>query len=196
MRYVLAAALVTIVIGLSACEAPQPVDDAGITTKVKSKMALDTRTSALKVSVDTVNAVVTLTGTVPAESEKNAAAEIAKNTDGVKSVVNNIAIDPAATSVSNIGQKTEEAMKEAGAKTEEAAKEAGDAMSDAGILAKIKTKFVTEGIVGTNVDVKDGVVTLNGTVENAAEKTRAEQITKTTSGVKSIKNLLKVEAKK
>ncbi|NOT60513.1 MAG: BON domain-containing protein [Acidobacteria bacterium] len=185
MKFVLAAALVVLGLGLAACDAPQTVDDAGITTKIKTKMAADSRTSALKVSVDTVNGVVTLTGAVPAQSEKTAADEIAKMTDGVKSVVNNITINPATTSVSNIGEKTEAA-----------AKEAAEDMSDAGVLAKIKTKFVAEGIIGTNVDVVNGVATLNGTVEDASEKTRAEQIAKATSGVKNVKNMLKIEKKK
>ncbi len=45
-----------------------------------------------------------------------------------------------------------------------------------------------------NVDVSDGVVTLTGTVANAAQKTKAETIAKSVEGVKSVKNLLKVSA--
>ena len=184
MKYILVTALITLALSFSACDSPA-MDDAGITGKVKSKLALDTRTSALKVSVETANGVVTLTGTVPAESEKTAATEVAKMTDGVKNVVNNIVIDTTSLGASNVGQKTEEAMKDAGA-----------TMGDAGVLAKIKTKFVAEGIIGTNVDVKDGVATLNGTVEDASEKTRAAQIAKDTDGVKSVKDMLTIQKKK
>ena len=159
MKYILTAAFALLVLGLSACDSPT-MDDTSITGKVKSKLALDTRTSAIKVSVETTNGVVTLTGTVPAESEKTAATEVAKMTDGVKNVVNNIVLDTTSMGASNVGQKSEDAMKDA-----------GSAMGDAGVLAKIKTKFVAEGIIGTNVDVKDGVATLNGTVEDASEKT-------------------------
>lgn len=43
-----------------------------------------------------------------------------------------------------------------------------------------------------NVDVVNDVVTLKGTVETAAEKTKAEQVAKDIDGVKSVKNELKV----
>jgi hyperosmotically inducible protein len=45
-----------------------------------------------------------------------------------------------------------------------------------------------------NVDVSDGVVTLTGTVANAALKAKAETVAKSVEGVKSVKNLLKVSA--
>jgi hypothetical protein len=45
-----------------------------------------------------------------------------------------------------------------------------------------------------NVDVVNDVVTLKGTVENNAQKTRAEQVAKGIEGVKSVKNELKVAA--
>ena len=43
-----------------------------------------------------------------------------------------------------------------------------------------------------NVDVVNDVVTLKGTVETAAQKTKAEQVAKGIDGVKSVKNELKV----
>ena len=43
-----------------------------------------------------------------------------------------------------------------------------------------------------NVDVVNDVVTLKGTVETPAEKTKAEQVAKDIDGVKSVKNELKV----
>lgn len=43
-----------------------------------------------------------------------------------------------------------------------------------------------------NVDVVNDVVTLKGTVETAAQKSKAEQVAKAIDGVKSVKNELKV----
>jgi hyperosmotically inducible protein len=43
-----------------------------------------------------------------------------------------------------------------------------------------------------NVDVNNDVVTLTGTVANAAQKAKAESIAKAVEGVKAVKNLLKV----
>jgi osmotically-inducible protein OsmY len=45
-----------------------------------------------------------------------------------------------------------------------------------------------------NVDVDNSVVTLSGTVANAAQKTKAEQTAKAVEGVKSVKDMLKVAA--
>ncbi|CAN5611716.1 MAG: BON domain-containing protein [Pyrinomonadaceae bacterium] len=45
-----------------------------------------------------------------------------------------------------------------------------------------------------NVDVDNEVVTLSGTVANAAQKTQAETIAKSIEGVKSVKNMLKITA--
>ena len=42
------------------------------------------------------------------------------------------------------------------------------------------------------MDVKNNVVTLRGTVETAEQKTEAGQIAKSTEGVKSVNNQLKV----
>ena len=66
--------------------------DPGITTAVKSKLAADERTSAMKIDVDTSQKVVTLTGTVRTEAEKAAAEQVAKNTEGVTSVVNRLTV--------------------------------------------------------------------------------------------------------
>lgn len=43
-----------------------------------------------------------------------------------------------------------------------------------------------------NVDVEKGVVTLTGTVANAAQKAKAEQAVKSLDGVTAVKNMLKV----
>jgi hyperosmotically inducible periplasmic protein len=45
-----------------------------------------------------------------------------------------------------------------------------------------------------NVDVDNDVVTLTGTVANAAQRARAEAVAKAVEGVKSVKNMLKVTA--
>src|SRR6185295_5904056 len=43
-----------------------------------------------------------------------------------------------------------------------------------------------------NVDLNNGVVTLTGTVANAAQKTKAESVAKAVDGVTSVKNMLNV----
>lgn len=66
---------------------------------------------------------------------------------------------------------------------------------DAWITAKTKIDLMTTDGVRTsdlNVDTVDGVVTLHGHVPTAMQRDRAEQVTKSVNGVKSVKNLLQV----
>jgi osmotically-inducible protein OsmY len=66
--------------------------DAALTAAVKSKFLADTDISGLKIDVDTRLGVVTLNGTVPTAAEKKKAVAVAKETDGVKKVVDNLKI--------------------------------------------------------------------------------------------------------
>ena len=63
------------------------VKDSIITTKVKAKLAAEHPASAKHVKVDTdKNGVVWLSGTTDTQAEADKAVEIARNTEGVKSV--------------------------------------------------------------------------------------------------------------
>ena len=68
------------------------VDDAGITTAVKAKMAEDKTVSATSISVETLNGTVQLSGFATTETEKARATQIARNVSGVRDVRNNIVI--------------------------------------------------------------------------------------------------------
>ena len=68
------------------------VDDAALTAKIKSKMALDDVVQARNVDVDTVNGVVTLSGRVGSAAERQRALELARQTAGVSSVVDRMSM--------------------------------------------------------------------------------------------------------
>jgi len=68
--------------------------DASITSAVKTKLLGDTKVAGLKIDVDTKDNVVTLTGNVKTAAERDEAIRLAKNTTGVKSVVNKLTIVP------------------------------------------------------------------------------------------------------
>ena len=73
--------------------------DAGITTAVKSKLAADDMVKAYQVDVDTSNKVVTLSGDVETAAQKEHAVLIARNTDGVTDVIDQLRVNrTAATS--------------------------------------------------------------------------------------------------
>jgi hyperosmotically inducible periplasmic protein len=78
--------------GESARDVSATLGDTGITSAIKTKLLADTAVSGLKIDVDTTDAVVTLKGEVPSAAEKRRAVEIAKDTDGVKSVKDQLKI--------------------------------------------------------------------------------------------------------
>ncbi|AEG94199.1 BON domain-containing protein [Ramlibacter tataouinensis] len=70
------------------------VDDKVITTKVKAKLLEDKSTGGMSINVDTLNGTVALSGFAKSEAEKAAAGRIARTTDGVKDVRNNLIVRP------------------------------------------------------------------------------------------------------
>jgi osmotically-inducible protein OsmY len=70
------------------------VDDAGITTLIKARMAESKLVSATSISVETLNGVVMLSGFAKSANEKSEAEKIARGVNNVKSVKNEIAIRP------------------------------------------------------------------------------------------------------
>jgi hyperosmotically inducible protein len=78
--------------GQAADRAGAVASDATVTAAVKSKLLADTAVSGLKIDVDTNGGVVTLTGTVSTKAEADRAVSLARDTDGVMRVVNNLRI--------------------------------------------------------------------------------------------------------
>ncbi len=68
------------------------VEDSAITTKVKSAVLAEPGLKTLQIGVDTKDGVVTLSGTVDTPVLKERAMQIAQKVDGVRSVVDNLAI--------------------------------------------------------------------------------------------------------
>ena len=84
--------LVAVVVGLSACSSTRSagtqVDDAAITAKVKAKLAADGDINPFNIDVDTNEGVVTLQGRVAKEEARTKAEQLARDTEGVKRVIN------------------------------------------------------------------------------------------------------------
>ena len=206
-------AAMALAVAASACSQSDP----GITTAVKSKLAADDTVKAYRIDVDTKDRVVTLSGEVDNAAAKARAVELAKGVEGVRDVVDKTAIvagvtppggldDKAAATTGQVAReadaKVDAAQRKADAKTDEAQKKASDATDnvadatkDAALTAAVKTKFLADTKVSglkIDVDTRNGVVTLSGTVPTAAERTRAVATAKETDGVKSVVNHLKV----
>ena len=75
-------------------------------------------------------------------------------------------------------------------------KTAGTNIDDATITASVKSKLVADkasNLTRVDVDTNNGTVYLNGTVESAEQKSRAEQLAWQASGVKTVVNNLQVQ---
>jgi hyperosmotically inducible protein len=68
--------------------------DAEITTKVKSAIFSEPGLKTLKISVDTINGVVTLTGSVDSQSAFDRTKALAEAVAGVKEVENHLQVKP------------------------------------------------------------------------------------------------------
>lgn len=74
-------------------------------------------------------------------------------------------------------------------------KSAGENIDDSQITASVKSKLVADkatNLTKIDVDTNRGTVYLNGSVESAEQKARAEQIAWQASGVKAVVNNLQV----
>ena len=178
--------------------------DAGISTNVKTKLAADDTVKAYQIDVDTSNGVVTLSGAVDSTAAKEHAVMIARQTDGVRDVVDSMTVDRTAPTSGNVdvgddlnraGNAVEREAREAADAAGNAADRAGTAVGDAALTTSVKTKFLADDLVkGLNIDVdtNNGVVTLNGRVSSQAEANRATMIARNTDGVKSVVSNLRV----
>lgn len=93
------------------------------------------------------------------------------------------------SSVANSTEKADKAITKEG-------KEVSQAIDDTEITAVIKSNFIKEpGLQSLKMNVKttNGVVTLSGTVDSQDHKDKAEKLSASVKGVKSVKNELKIK---
>ncbi len=126
--------------------------DAGITTAVKTKLAADDTVKAYQVDVDTSNKVVTLSGDVETMAQKEHAVTIARNTDGVTDVIDQLRVNPtAATSGLNNDIDVDVDVDD---DLEASAKRGAEAVKDG---ARRGAEEVKEGAKKTGAAVRDAV---------------------------------------
>jgi osmotically-inducible protein OsmY len=157
--------------------------DPWITAKVQAKYFMDTDVKGRSINVDTQEGVVTLRGEVENDGERRQAVAIARNTDGVRSVIDQLQVvqtDSPRADTDNL----------------QARRDADLEFEDVWITTKVQAKFfLDDEIKGRDIDVdaRNGVVYLKGTVESEAQKQVAESIARETDGVSRVESLLKVD---
>jgi osmotically-inducible protein OsmY len=137
----------------------------------------------VKVKVD--DGIAMLSGQVATAAQKADAARLAQVT-GIRRVESDITVTPDADRT--LTERSKAGLSKTGAK-----------IDDAWITTKVKWFFIGEDTLkdsDINVDTRDKVVTLKGTVRTAAGKARAETLAKQTEGVTRVVNDLTVGPKK
>jgi hypothetical protein len=92
----------------AACNKSQTRTDAQVASDIQSKLNADQAVQNKQIAVLAANGVVTLSGYVSSEAERSAVAGDAANVSGVRTVVNNLTVQPvdAATASPDAGQQT------------------------------------------------------------------------------------------
>lgn len=163
LHYVLIAAAALLPSG---AHAGSPAIDRRIELSARDSYVFKTYLKADVVGVEAKDGVVTLTGSVAADSAKALAQETVAGLAGVKSVRNNLEVTGAPT-----------------------------ASSDAWLSDKLKITLLFHRSVRagkTEVAVKDGVVTLRGQAENQAQKELNTEYARDIEGVKEVINEMTV----
>ncbi|HEY6528925.1 MAG TPA: BON domain-containing protein [Cellvibrionaceae bacterium] len=153
----------------------QAIDDASITSAIKSKLLWSKSTDGRSIDVETKNGRVKLTGNASTKQMRDSAGRLASGTRGVTSVNNQIAVDSATPST--------------GDKAKSEAKEIKQDISDAWISTKVASTFMySSNVAGSDIDVTTdkGVVTLKGKVDSGAERALAIELAENVRGVKTV----------
>jgi osmotically-inducible protein OsmY len=139
---------------------------------------LNEHLNPLDIDVEIEDGVATLKGTVDSAVERDLAAELARGTEGIQQVRNELEVRPGETGKSGDGYGFR------------------DRVADANTTARVKSRMLwnaeTQGLQ-INVDTRDGVVSLEGRVASEAEAELATQIARNTSGVREVRTRLEVD---
>ncbi len=146
------------------------MNDMWITSDVKMRLLADERTPALDVNVDTNDGIVTLFGMVPTAEAKTAAAEDAKKVSGVRSVRNELEV---------VAKQQEKVVKESDDRVKDNVKQA------LGSQSELKNDSI-------DIEVRNGVARLTGTVDSASDRMRAAAIARTAEGVRAVHDDLRI----
>ena len=150
-----------------------PINDSWLTAKTKIALAADGRVKGRQIDVETTKNVVMLRGKVDSDAAKQAAEDITKMLDGVKTVKNDLEV---------VAPSKREAIDD---------KDDAITTRVQGTIAKDSHLKQADIAVQTNA----GVVSLTGEVKDIMTSANASWTTWQVPGVKSVKNDLTVKEK-
>jgi hyperosmotically inducible protein len=151
-----------------------------VAARVKDRIHGDDLTRTVNIEVSHHDGVVTLTGNVDTPDQKEQALALARTTEGVHDVVDRIA--------TRTGSGQGDAP--------DVDRTAGEAVDDASVTRHVKARLLDDEIVrGLHIDVdtKQGVVYLTGTVRSEQERDRALELARSAPGVRDVQANLKIQ---
>jgi hyperosmotically inducible periplasmic protein len=152
--------------------ATEALSDTAITSNVKAKLATDSSIRSSDISVSTANGVVTMEGYVSDAAARSSAERTARSAKGVTRVDNRLSM-----------------ASDSMAATTTTADDAQDAMSDTWITTKVKASLLADDEAkgfDVEVETKDGVVTLQGELDN---RQAIDHVTKIAAGIEGVKSV-------
>ena len=162
--FMMLAAVVMLAMSVPVCASEM---DDRIESSARKSYVFKTFLQGDDIKIQSMDGVVTLTGTVSEESHKSLAQETMANLPGVKSVDSRLEIKSAPPAIN----------------------------SDVWLSEKVRATLVFHKSVnadGTNIYVKDGIVTLRGNAESQAQKDLTTEYAKDVDGVKDVNNEMTV----
>ena len=150
-----------------------PINDTWLTAKTKIALAADGRVKGRQIDVETTKGQVMLRGKVDSDSAKQAAENITKLLDGVKTVKNDLEV---------VAPSAREAVED----------------KDEAITTRVKEHIAMDSHLKKSditVQTNAGVVSLTGEVRDFMTSANASWTTWQVPGVKSVKNDLTVKEK-
>jgi hyperosmotically inducible protein len=158
-------------------------DDKTLEDRIDYHLETNALVRKYNVDVKVEKGVVTLTGDVATAAQKAEAERLAKGVSGVTRVDNRIQIDP-------------DEDKTVADRIAKGLSRTGETINDAWITTKVKWFFMGADALedsDINVDTKDHVVTLKGTVKTEAGRAKAIALAKDTDGVKRVVDQLTIK---
>jgi hyperosmotically inducible protein len=148
------------------------IDDATITTKVKTAFLTDDYVKGLDIKVETRKGEVQLSGYVDSQQQIDKAVAIAKGIEGVKNVNNEMMVKGGEASV-------------------------GEKIDDTIITTKVKAALTGDDRIKNSTDIgvetQEGEVQLSGHANDQAQMDRAVEIARGVEGVKNVVNKMSVK---
>lgn len=182
MKRTLTAAIISVALGTASISAQADSDwqdearDAWIHGSAQTSLMLNTNLNAFRISSSVDDGVVTLEGEVQTSTDKALAEELVEGIDGVSRVVNNLEVrDEDDDDDDNGGIRS--------------------TLNDGRIFTVLKSRLLMSGEVSgrdIEVNVDEGVVTLEGHVNSRSERDLAVEMARNTNGVSDVRDNLRV----